>query len=462
MQKQQLTLLELNTNVQETIKEKFSDAVWVVAEISELKINRNGHCYLELIEKDAINEHIVAKARATIWAFTFRMLKPYFETTTGYELSSGIKVLLKVNVEFHELYGFSLNIIDIDPTYTLGDLARKKAEIIHRLEEDGVINMNKELNLPLLPQRIAVISSKTAAGYQDFMDQLLNNPYNYKFYLKLFPAIMQGQQAEESIISSLEKIFDYEDFFDLVVIIRGGGSQSDLSCFDSYQMASNVAQFPLPVLTGIGHEKDESVIDIVANKKLKTPTAVAEFIIDQALEFDQKLNYYNETALDLIIDYNKNQNLLLNQYSSYLSPLVKAKIEKQNSHLDIITGKVKNHIYTKIELQESDFRSYIKRIRYLANKYIYNQQSKLKLNGKIINQNLHFYFVNNTAVLKHMESRLELLKPENILKRGYSITYFNNKVVKEHGTLKEKDVIITKLFNGYLRSTIQSKSDKKQ
>jgi len=213
---QKISLLELNRSIQEKIKLNFPESLWVVAEISELKINRSGHCYLELIEKDAINENIIAKSRATIWAYTFRMLKPYFESVTGHELASGLKILIQVTVEFHELYGFNLNITDIDPSYTLGDLARKKAETLRKLEEDGIIHMNKELAFPIVPQKIAVISSETAAGYQDFVHQLTNNKYGYKYYIKLFPSLMQGLQAEESIIDALERIFKNEHFFDIV------------------------------------------------------------------------------------------------------------------------------------------------------------------------------------------------------------------------------------------------------
>ena len=418
-----LSLLELNTSIQEIIKQKFSETVWVIGEISELKINRNGHCYLELIERDSLNDKIIAKARATIWAFTFRMLKPYFKNSTGYELISGIKILIKANVEFHELYGFSLNILDIDPNYTIGDLARKKAEIINQLEEEGVLNMNKDILLPLVPQKIAIISSETAAGYQDFINQLRNNPYNYKFYYKLFPSIMQGNQTEESIISSLEKIFNYEDIFDVVVIIRGGGSQSDLSYFDSYQLAANVAQFPLPVLTGIGHDKDESIVDLVAHTKLKTPTAVAEFIIDKVLEFDNELNYYKEESTELIQDYIDQQKYLLSNYSSLIVPLVKSKIVKRNSQLNLITEKFKNKIQAIFETRNSFFKNRVNMIQYVSKKYINNHNLKIKLSQEILHRNTSFLFKKNQLQLENIESRLNLLKPENILRRGFSITF---------------------------------------
>jgi exodeoxyribonuclease VII large subunit len=269
MEKKEITLFQLNTTIRDTLKTYVRDSYWVVAEIAQVKENFNGHCYLELFEKDQASDRIIAQAKATIWATTYRMLKPYFETSTSRKFSSGLKVLICVKVDFHEVFGLSLNITDIDPTYTLGDLALKKAETIRQLKEENVFDMNHELELALVPQRIAIISSKTAAGFTDFITHILSNPFQYKFELCLFPASMQGDKAEESIISALEQINEAESLFDAVVIIRGGGSQTDLSCFDNYWLATHIAQFPLPVLTGIGHEQDDSVVDMVAHTRLK-------------------------------------------------------------------------------------------------------------------------------------------------------------------------------------------------
>ena len=289
MPENHLTLFELNGLIKGSIKQAFPDAFWMVAEISELKVNSNGHCYLELVEKDTESETMKARARATIWSSVFRMIRPYFETTVRTALSPGLKIMVKASVEFHELYGLSLNITDIEPAYTLGEMAKQKQDVIDRLIREGVFDLNKQQELPRLPRKIAVISSRTAAGYGDFHDQLLHNPYGYKFYVRLFPAIMQGEEAEESIVTAMEKVFRYEDFFDALVIIRGGGSQSDLSCFNGYWLASNIAQFSLPVLTGIGHEQDETVADMVAHTRLKTPTAVAEFLLAKFQEEDSFL-----------------------------------------------------------------------------------------------------------------------------------------------------------------------------
>lgn len=459
---QKVTLLELNKNIQETINTGFPNSIWVIAEISEVKVNRNGHCYLELIEKDAISDHIIARSRATIWAFTFRMLKPYFENITGQELIPGLKVLLKASVEFHELYGSSLNVTDIDPNYTLGDLAQKRVEIIRRLEDEGVIGMNKELIFPVVPQNIAIVSSETAAGYQDFINQLEHNSYGYKFYYKLFPSIMQGMQAEESIIHSLEKIYEHDDFFDLVVIIRGGGSQSDLSCFNTYLLAANIAQYPLPVLTGIGHDKDESIADIVAFKKLKTPTAVAEYIIEKTAEFEHSLIELKDTIYTITTGYLQDQNLGFNKYGVLLEHLVARKLDRETNSLILKIEKIKNSIRTLCHNQKDLLTRLRNFTEQKAGKSLLNQKTTLSLHINNLSHKTSLFLENQKGVLKNMENRNSLLDPLNILKRGYSITYLNDKKLYDIQSVSENDEIITKLFNGFIRSTVKEKMQKRK
>ena len=351
---ERLKLSELNGLVKKSIGEAFTAPVWVIGEISELKTNRSGHCYLNLIEKEENGDAIVAQARATIWSYTFRMLRPYFESTTGQQLTEGLKVLLSVSVEFHELYGYSLNIRDIDPTYTLGDMARRRREIIARLQSEGVADMNKELELPLVPQKIAIISSGTAAGYQDFIDQLTNNPAGYHFDLKLFPAIMQGNLAETSIIGALDQIYLYEKFFDAVVIIRGGGSQADLSCFDNYNLAYYITQFPLPVITGIGHEKDDSIVDLVAHTRLKTPTAVAEFLISGVAQFDLHLDELKNSFIGIVTDLITESKNDMEQIARVIAPLTREKISKANNRLNQTIWKLDNSV--KIFIQNCNYQ----------------------------------------------------------------------------------------------------------
>lgn len=459
---QKVTLLELNKSIQETINAGFPNSVWVIAEISEVKVNRNGHCYIELIEKDAISDHIIARSRATIWAFTFRMLKPYFEKITGQELVPGLKVLIKASVEFHELYGFSLNITDIDPNYTLGDLAQKRAETIKRLEDEGVIGMNKELSFPTVPQKIAVISSETAAGYQDFINQLENNSYSYIYYYKLFPSIMQGTQAEESIIHSLEKIYEYEDFFDIVVIIRGGGSQADLSCFNNYLLAANIAQYPLPVLTGIGHDKDESVADLVAYKKLKTPTAAAEYIIEKTAEFEDNLAVVKDTIYTITTEYLQDQKSSFSTLGVHLEHLVARKLDREENALVLKSEKIKNSITNLYQNQNVLLNRFRNITEQRAGKLLLGQQTKIRLYSENLKYKSTRYIENQKGMLKNMENKNILLDPNNILKRGYSITYLNNKKLYDMDLAKENDEIITKLFNGFIRSTVKEKMRKRK
>ncbi|MFH2095633.1 MAG: exodeoxyribonuclease VII large subunit [Bacteroidota bacterium] len=283
------SLSSLLSEIRQAVGRQFPTPVWVVAEISDIRYNMSGHCYLELIDKDPEKDHVTARIRANIWSYALRMIKPFFETTTGQELSAGIKVLVNAGVEFHEVYGFSLSIINIDPNYTIGDMARKKHEIIKQLKEDGVFSMNSDIEFPSVIQNIAVISSDTAAGYGDFASQLTDNPFGYKYLIRLFPAYMQGEKTEGSIISALEKIFRFADYFDAVVIIRGGGAKTDLHWFDSYSLATNIAQFPLPVLTGIGHDRDETITDMVACMQFKTPTAVADFLINHMHAYESEM-----------------------------------------------------------------------------------------------------------------------------------------------------------------------------
>ena len=288
-----ISLYELNKEISSVLKGCLSK-VWVHAEINSISVQRVGHCYIELIEKDENTGSIIAKSRANIWANIYKSIAAYFLAETGKTLAAGMKVAFCVDVTFHEVYGISLNVVDIDPTYTLGESARRKALVIKKLEEDGVIDMNKLLSIKPLIKNIAVISAEGAAGYGDFCHQLQHNAYGYKYNLTLFNSIMQGEKAEASILESLDKVLERLDEFDILVLIRGGGAVSDLDCFDAYNLSASLAQFPLPVLTGIGHTRDVSVVDMVAKLPLKTPTAVADFIINHTRSLEEKIDSYIE------------------------------------------------------------------------------------------------------------------------------------------------------------------------
>lgn len=337
-----LSLSQLNRLVGEVVKETFSETYWLIAETSDVRINHsNGHCYLEFIEKNELTGSTIAKAKGYIWSNTFKVLKPYFEETTKQAFTSGLKILVRIGIDFHELYGYGLTVYDIDSTYTLGDLQQKRQEIINRLDKEGILTLNKELVFPSIPQRIAIISSPTAAGYEDFSDHLINNKYGFIFYPKLFPAIMQGEQTESSVIQALDKIYQHQDFFDAVVIIRGGGATSDLSSFDSYLLAANCAQFPLPIITGIGHERDDTILDIVAYHRAKTPTAAADFLIEK-------------TATT----YDNLQNLSMRIPGAALSLL-----EGQQAGIELYKVKLHHSVKNRLnysELQLKEMESFIK------------------------------------------------------------------------------------------------------
>lgn len=477
MSELQVTLSELQRQVKGRLEDIFAMPVWVKAEISEMTVNRSGHCYLDLVETEEGTDNVIARCRATIWSYTFRMLRPYFETTTGQSFTEGLKVLLQAKVEYHEVYGFSLNIRDIDPVYTLGDMARQRREILMRLEEAGVLEMNKELELPLVPQRIAVISSPTAAGLQDFLNQLHKNPYQFIFYTRLFPAVMQGMEAPKSITDALEQIFMFEELFDAVVIIRGGGAQIDLACFDHYELAFNVAQFPLPVITGIGHDKDDTVIDMVAHTRMKTPTAVAEFLISGALQFSQHLGELERHFTELVNDQLEAKRERLTDTADQLSLLVKQLIVGQTNRLNIARLHLANYSDAFMKSKLSELKERSVETKNKISRYVTRQNHLLEQEGSRMNYSLRALMVKNRTHLKQyqqlikiragetlrteskmlvqVQEKLRLVDPQNILKRGYSLTTVNGKVLKSVKGVKVGERLLTRLGDGTLESNVE-------
>jgi exodeoxyribonuclease VII large subunit len=399
-----LSLTELNLLVRDAIRDYLPDSYWIRAETSDVRPNRNGHCYLEFIEKDGVKQTIVAKARGVIWSNIYQMIAPYFEQETGQPFTSGISVLVRVSVEFHELYGYSLSVVDIDPSFTLGEIARQRQLILKKLEEEGILTLNKELQLPEPANRIAVISSSTAAGYEDFCDQLLNNQYGLVFYPKLFPAIMQGDRSEASIIAALEKIYQYQHLFDAVAIIRGGGSTSDLSCFDSYGVAAHVAQFPLPVVSGIGHERDVTVLDMVAHTRAKTPTAVAEFFINQSGRILQEL-------LSL-------QDNIVSESEAILT--------KETTQLVTLTREVVHQSTRLLQRESTTIQQVTTTLQHTLKQYLMQQRYFLERKGQY----------------------MELVSPHNVLRRGYTLTLKEGKIITSLKDVKEGDTIETYFKDG--------------
>ena len=421
------SLLELNRMVRESIECEMPEEYWVEAELSECRETR-GHCYMELIQKDELSATPVAKAQAKCWANKWLTIRPYFERITGQQLHAGMKVLLQVYPQFHEAYGFSWIVNDIDPTYTIGDMARKRQEIIKKLKDEGVFDLQKELQLPMFCQRIAVISSQTAAGYGDFCNQLADNPYGFKFETQLFPATMQGEGVENSIINALERIYNDQcsmvrsalplgsaknvQCYDAVVIIRGGGATSDMSGFDTLALAENVANFPIPIITGIGHERDESILDMVSHTRVKTPTAAAAFLIEHLKE-----------VLD-VIDSSQDR----------ITRYAQQKLTTLNSQLAIVSESIPRLFSLVKTRQESKLDILEQRMRTSIDRRLTSESHKLEL----------------------ISEKLKALDPTLLLARGYSITMHNGHAVRDASTLPPGTEIETRLAKGTVRSIVKS------
>ena len=389
MSEKRYTLHTLNALVREAIAAELPDEYWVEAELSECRESR-GHCYMELVEKDETSNTPVAKASAKCWKQTWAMVQPYFERTTGQPLRAGMKVLLKVYPQFHEAFGFSWIVTDIDPNYTLGDMAQRRQQIIAQLKAEGVFDLQRELVIPRFCQRIAVISAATAAGYGDFCRQLEENEYGLVFYPTLFPAVMQGEQVEQSVIAALNRINGHADDYDVVVIIRGGGSTSDMSGFDTLSLAENVANFPLPIITGIGHDRDECVLDMVSNTRVKTPTAAAAFLIAHLADTLQHLNDLQQRLSFMLTMFKTNFEHQLDQRYERICHAIQQRITQERHHLEMV------------------------------------------------------------------EQHTALLDPALLLRRGYSITLFHGKAVRNPQQLKAGDEIETRVEKGVIMSRVES------
>lgn len=455
MSKQEFSLFDLQKHIQNVLEEKLDHNYHLIAEIGSIQENTAGHAYLELIEKDKDSDRLKAKARANIWIYTYRMLKPYFQSVTGSNLSQGMKVSVSVKVLYHPVFGISLNITDIDPEFTLGDIEKKRLEVIRRLEEEGVIDMNKELDLPDVPQRVAVISSQTAAGYQDFMNQLLNNGFGFRFHTELFPAVVQGNECPNSLAAALEAVLDREDEFDLVVIVRGGGAKSDLACFDDYITAAHIAQFPLPVLTGIGHERDTSIADRVACMQLKTPTAVAEFLIDRLAATDDLLNESRSRMLKTIEDSLRKEHDRLELLSRRLKTSVSNLMLTGNTAFEYAETSLTKAAKQFIQRKKSSLENIKKTIRYAAEQKLKADIQKFELINYQLSTATRNYINHQNNLLYSAEYRINAYDPKNILKLGYSYTKKDGKPVKDASGLKKDDELTTFFYKGEIKSVVK-------
>lgn len=405
-----LTLYELNTLVREAIASAMDRDYWVEAELSEVREVR-GHCFMELVQKDLFSPTPVARASAKCWKTTWTRIRPRFEAITGQPLRPGMKVMLLVHPDFHEAYGFSWIVSDVDPTYTLGDMARKRMEIVNQLKAEGVFDLQKELPLPLFSQHIAVISSENAAGYGDFCSQLSNNDYGFSFMPVLFAAVMQGDGVEQSIVAALNAINAEADRFDVVVIIRGGGATADMSGFDTLLLAENVANFPLPVITGIGHERDECVLDMVSHTRVKTPTAAAALLVDNLAQVWAHVTDCQRT----------------------ITQLVGQRMASEPSRLDRLSTRLTTLIHDRLT----------------------HEQFRLSSLATSLKPAAEYVLTTHRNHLERLALRAKSLDPQLLLRRGYSITTIGGKAVRDASLLKSGDEIVTQLEKGSVHSVVK-------
>jgi len=406
-----ISLTELLGLVRDKIYEALPDAFWVIAEIAEMKVQTAGHCYLELTGSDTPGGRVTGRARATIWASKYRSLSTFFNASTGIPLRAGITILFRATVEYHELYGLSLNISDIDPSYTAGDMALRREAVIRRLTAEGVISMNAGLHLVPYPRNIAVVSSSKAAGYQDFINHLMANPYGYIFKTTLFEAVMQGEETEASVTGALDMVAGEAGKYDAVAIIRGGGSTTDLSWFDSYAIAFHVTQFPLPVLTGIGHEKDQSVTDLAAWKALRTPTAVAGFLVERTLECENRI----------------------------IS----------------MAGELTSAVTEALEAAGEQISSLQNRIASTARLIVRVNSDRLGYHAETLRRSSGIVLQKAADITGRLEGSLRHLDPAAVLKRGYTLTSRNGLIIRSASNLEPGDIITTHFEKDTATSTVQ-------
>lgn len=428
----QISLLELSKLIRVTLEQHLEQTYWVIAEIGELRQHQRGHCYLELIEKQ--HNVLVTKQRATIWSSAFRSISYNFEQVTGQSLAPGLKVLCLVQVQYHELYGLSLNIKEVDPNYTLGERARMRAEIVQRLMTEGLYDLNRRHELTVAPQRIAVISSPTAAGWGDFLHQLLMNPYRFRFDVELFPASMQGDAAHNSICHALALIASAENEFDAVVIIRGGGARIDLDCFDHYELAVSIANYHLPILTGIGHDRDETIADLVAHTSLKTPTAVAEYLISGLRSYEEQLDSLADAIFAFALDYQSRQKQYLDQLQQKLQISSKTLLNVQQKHLVQLGSSLGSNSRSRIKFGGERLRN-LERILYsTTDKALCQESSKLE----------------------QLALSLHLQDPARLMKKGYTLTYLEGIPLHKAGKPMHGQLLITHAFDKIITSKIEA------
>lgn len=426
-----LSVSQLAQQIQQVIETELAPLYWVVGELADFRQAPQGHVYFELVEKQ--DHRIQAKIRANLWQFTYRAIAPKFAAATGTNLKTGMKVLAQVSVNYHPIYGLSITVKDIDPSFSLGERSRQRQETIDRLTREGLLRLNARFELPPVVQKIAIISSATAAGYGDFVNQLENNPYGYKVYHRLFPSLMQGNEAVSGLISALEKVENSAETLGIeaVVIIRGGGAQLDLDCFDEYLLAEKIARFPLPIFTGIGHERDETVADLVAHTRLKTPTAVAEFLLDGFRALEENL------ALAI----------------RRLDRATRSKLKEENSLVHQLELRTRSLSQNRLNLSKESITMLSRRIQQAGKNLLRIQAIHLESQEKTLTRVADLFLKNQTERIHVLENQIRQLDPKSILQKGYTRTEINGKPIHQT-SIKEGDILETYTLSQKLTSTL--------
>jgi exodeoxyribonuclease VII large subunit len=451
-----LTLYEFNLLIQKVIKNNFDDEIYLIAEVSRIIYNTAGYVNIELIEKE--DEHIIAKNKAVIWKDK-KFILGVFETILGEELSVGMKILAKVKLTYHPSYGMTLNILNIDPSYTIGEMQLKKNQIIDRLEKEGILELNKNCAFPIVPQNIAIITSETAAGYEDFINHLMNNDKGYHFSVKLFPSVMQGKDVENSILKSLDAIIE-DDGFEVVAIVRGGGSVGELDCFNNYNLAKKISHFPIPVLVGIGHDRDKSVLDYVAYESFKTPTAVAHFLINKIEAFENEIKNVLYDISSLSSEKIDNELKLLEKTSYKLKEDCLENLRATRSNIDAIGNRVFPEILNRINQEKRNIDKICFNVFSIfkdKSKDEYSYFDKIEYNIK----NMAWRILQkNSSLIEKIEKEVTLQDPDKVLKKGFSITKYNGKIIKNFEEVPEGSTIVTHFLNFDIYSVVERKVKK--
>ena len=438
-EKKVYSLSNLTQSIQNVINSHCSKILWIKAEIVKLNYYpKSGHCYPTLVEKK--NGKVIAEIRGNIWGAHFEMINNKFKTVLKEELKDEITVVVQGSVNYHPLHGLALNITDIDPQYTLGELAREKAETIQKLKDENLYTANKQKFLPALPKTIAIISVETSKGYGDFMSVIENNSRNYKFHFLLFPAILQGDRAVSTILQQLQRIEQHANIFDAVAIIRGGGGEIGLSCFDSYALAERIAGFPIPVLTGIGHSTNETVSELVSYESFITPTKIAEFLLQKFYDFALTLQEGEQTILTKTDWLFRSEKINLKETARLFSSLTSNAMDKAKADINSLAFQLQNS----------------------STQMLFDQKNVMQQAGKTLLLYAKQPLREAGKDLRFSEEKIRMLSPENILKRGFSITRHNGKIVRNIEAIEKNDLLVTQLFSGSLTSRIENIKNSKE